>query len=84
MNSFKALLAETGLRRACVAGGDTASYAARQMGVEALEMVGKMAPGSPLCRVVAGESAVDGAEIAFKGGQVGGDDFFTVVLKGRP
>jgi len=81
---LKALLAETGLRRACVAGGDTASYAARQMGVEALEMVGKMAPGSPLCRVVAGESAVDGAEIAFKGGQVGGDDFFTVVLKGRP
>ena len=81
---LKALLAETGLRRACVAGGDTASYAARQMGVEALEMVGKMAPGSPLCRVVAGESAVDGTEIAFKGGQVGGDDFFTVVLKGRP
>ena len=81
---LEALLAETGLRRACVAGGDTATYAARRLGVEALEMVGKMAPGSPLCRVYGGGPGVDGAEIVFKGGQVGRDDFFTAVLKGRP
>jgi uncharacterized protein YgbK (DUF1537 family) len=81
---LKALLAGTGLRRVCVAGGDTSTYAARQMGIEALEMVGPMAPGSPLCRVHAADPVLDGAEITFKGGQVGRDDFFIGVLKGKP
>jgi uncharacterized protein YgbK (DUF1537 family) len=43
-----------------------------------------MAPGSPLCRVSAANGVIDGAEITFKGGQVGRDDFFTSVLKGKP
>ena len=80
----QAIFAGTGLRRACVAGGDTSTYAARQLCIEALEMVGPMAPGSPLCRVSAENGVLDGAEIAFKGGQVGRDDFFASVLKGKP
>ena len=80
---LQALFAGTGLRRACVAGGDTSTYAARQLGVEALQMIGPLAPGSPLCRVFAADEMLDGAEIVFKGGQVGRDDFFTCVLKGK-
>ena len=80
---LRALFAATGLRRACVVGGDTSTYAARQLGIEALEMVGPIAPGSPLCRVYAADEGLDGIEIVFKGGQVGRDDFFTSVLKGR-
>ena len=81
---LQALFAGTGLGRACVAGGDTSSYAARQLRVEALQMIGPMAPGSPLCRVFAADETLDGVEIVFKGGQVGRDDFFTSVLKGKP
>jgi ribulose-bisphosphate carboxylase large chain len=37
-------------------------------------------PGSPLCRGYAPESALDGLEIALKGGQVGGATYFRQVL----
>jgi uncharacterized protein YgbK (DUF1537 family) len=85
LGQILAVLAErTGIRRACVAGGDTSAYAARELGVEALKVVGPMAPGSPLCRVYSSRAVIDGMEITFKGGQVGREDFFSRVLRGRP
>ncbi len=76
------VLTQTGLRRAAVTGGDTSSYVARALGVEALEMAAPMAPGSPLCRIHAA-GKIDGTEIVFKGGQVGKIDFFNHVLSGN-
>ena len=78
------LVERTGIRRACVAGGDTSAYAARAMGVEALQVIGPMAPGSPLCRVHSQRAELDGMEITFKGGQVGRENFFSRVLRGQP
>jgi uncharacterized protein YgbK (DUF1537 family) len=66
----------TGVRRVVVAGGDTASYAARALGIVSLEVAAAVAPGAPLCRARSAEPAIDGLELAFKGGQVGADDFF--------
>jgi uncharacterized protein YgbK (DUF1537 family) len=73
----------TKVRRLCVAGGDTSSFAARALGVEALEMIAPLTPGAPLCRVFAPGSSVDGLEIIFKGGQVGGENYFGIVKRGR-
>ncbi len=67
------------VRRLCVAGGDTASYAARAMGIEALEMISTLTPGAPLCRVHAPGSPVDGCEVVLKGGQVGAENYFETV-----
>lgn len=67
---------EIKLKRIVVAGGDTSSYAARAMGIEAVEMTAPLAPGAPLCKACAPGSAVDGVEVNFKGGQVGGEDYF--------
>lgn len=64
-------LERTGIRRAVVAGGDTSSVVARQLGIEALEFIAPIAPGSPLCRVHSRHAVVDGIEMLFKGGQVG-------------
>ncbi len=69
------------VRRLCLAGGDTASFAARALGIEALEMVAALTPGAPLCRAHARRSPADGLEMVFKGGQVGGEDFFGMVEK---
>ena len=80
---LRTLLEETGLRRSCIAGGDTASYAVRQLGLYALEVAMPTAPGSPLCRASADSPAVDGLEIALKGGQVGQADYFDVVRRGK-
>jgi len=72
------------VRRAVVCGGDTSMHVARALGIEALEYVGPMAPGSPLCKVHAPGRIVDGMEFVFKGGQVGRDRFFLDVLAGGP
>lgn len=71
------------VRRVAVVGGDTAGQVARSLDIEAVEMIGPLEPGAPLCVVRSQENAVDGLEITFKGGQVGYDDFFGTLLKGR-
>ncbi len=65
-------------RRLVIAGGDTSGHVARHLGIESLRFVAPLAPGSPLCRATASDPStpVDGLEVVFKGGQVGGEDFF--------
>lgn len=70
------VLAATGLRRLVIAGGDTASFATRELGLYGLEMIKPIAPGSPLCIAYAEESRFDGLQIALKGGQIGRSDYF--------
>lgn len=74
---------QTGVRRVVVAGGDTSSYAARAMGIEAVEMLAPFYPGAPLCRAAAPGSPLHGVEVNFKGGQVGAPEYFGVLLEGR-
>jgi uncharacterized protein YgbK (DUF1537 family) len=70
--------------RICIAGGDTSSYAALALGIKALEMIAPLTPGAPLCRARALEpSPADGLEIVFKGGQVGPENYFEIVRRGR-
>ena len=71
------------LRRFVVIGGDTSWYVANELRIEALEMAGPMAPGSPLCRIHSSSPGIAGRQIVFKGGQVGKDNFFAKVLSGN-
>ena len=77
------LLIETGVRRAIVCGGDTSGPATRALGLHALTMRAPLAPGSPLCLAHMRDARLDGLEIALKGGQVGGSDYFLAALGGR-
>jgi uncharacterized protein YgbK (DUF1537 family) len=52
------------------------------MGIEAVEMIAPLAPGAPLCKAYAPGSPFDGLQVNFKGGQVGGEDYFGWVLHG--
>jgi uncharacterized protein YgbK (DUF1537 family) len=78
------VLASGQVGRVAVAGGDTSGAIARTIGIEALEMIGPLAPGAPLCVTHSQNSAVTGVEFTFKGGQVGHDDFFGDLLRGGP
>jgi uncharacterized protein YgbK (DUF1537 family) len=71
------------VRRVLIAGGDSSSYAARALGIEAVEMIAPLAPGAPLCRARAPGSPAAGIEVNFKGGQVGAEDYFGAVARGR-
>lgn len=73
---------DSSVRRICVAGGDTSSFAARAMGIVALEMIAQLTPGAPLCRAHAPGSPVNGCEMVFKGGQVGAENYFDTVKRG--
>ena len=79
---MRGALEQSKVRRLCIAGGDTSSYAARELGVEALEMIAPLTPGAPLCRAHAPDSPMDGREVVFKGGQVGAENYFETVKRG--
>jgi uncharacterized protein YgbK (DUF1537 family) len=74
----KLVMSEVKVRRLVIAGGDTSGHAARQLGIEALEMIAPLSPGAPLCRASAPGSPADGIEVNFKGGQVGAEDYFLI------
>lgn len=71
------------LQRLVIAGGDTSSIVARTMGIEAVEMIAPVSPGAPMCRAYAPDTAADGVEVNFKGGQVGAENYFELVLQGQ-
>lgn len=77
----RALVETEPLSRVLVAGGDTSSYAARALGIDAVEMIAPLAPGAPLCRAHSANGAVHGLQVNFKGGQVGAPDYFGAVQR---
>ncbi|MGW3345698.1 four-carbon acid sugar kinase family protein [Nonomuraea rubra] len=64
------------VRRLVVAGGDTSGQVVAALGARALDVAGTLAVGGPVCVLAADDPACDGLEVALKGGQVGGEDFF--------
>jgi uncharacterized protein YgbK (DUF1537 family) len=80
----RSLLAQHPVRRLVIAGGDTSSYAARALGIDALEMIAPFVRGAPWCRADAPGSPADGIGVNFKGGQVGAPDYFGAAVRGKP
>lgn len=78
------ILKRSGLKRAIIAGGDSSSHALGALDIFALKTRFPLTatPGSPLCSAFASAPDLAGLEIALKGGQVGGDDYFTRLRDG--
>ncbi|RZM02197.1 MAG: four-carbon acid sugar kinase family protein [Variovorax sp.] len=66
-----------------IAGGDTSSHAVQALDAWGLSYAAQLAPGIALCRLHGDSAALDGLEIALKGGQMGGEDFFERLARGR-
>ncbi|RVB73466.1 MULTISPECIES: four-carbon acid sugar kinase family protein [unclassified Mesorhizobium] len=81
---LRKLTIEQKLQRVVIAGGDTSSHALGQMGVDALtvRMPLPASPGSPLCVAHSRVKAIEGLEVALKGGQVGTDRYFCAIRDG--
>jgi uncharacterized protein YgbK (DUF1537 family) len=82
---LRQLIARAGLKRVVIAGGDTSSHALGELGILALTTLHPLprTPGSPLCRAHGGPDGIDGLQIALKGGQLGGEDYFVDIRDGR-
>ena len=76
------LLRKTGVGRAVIAGGDTSSHGARELGLFALTAETAVAAGAALLRGHSEDQARDGLEITLKGGQMGPSDFFIRIRDG--
>lgn len=77
------VIASAPVRRIVIAGGDTSGVVATKLGIKAIEMIAPLSPGAPLCRALAPESPANGLEANFKGGQVGGEEYFEMARNGR-
>ena len=73
----------TSVKRVVIAGGDTSSYAARAMEIDAVEVIAPLVSGAPLCRAYSKNKAITGLEVNFKGGQVGDEKYFEMLLNGE-
>lgn len=74
-------LTKSGARRAVASGGDTSGHATRQLGIFALSALAPTIPGAALFQAHA-EGAMDGLELALKGGQMGSPDYFGWIRNG--
>jgi uncharacterized protein YgbK (DUF1537 family) len=73
------VLHKKSLQRILIAGGDTSSYVARALGIIAVEMLAPLTPGAPVCKAYSNDEHVQGIELVFKGGQLGTEDYFSIV-----
>jgi len=80
---LRELVETAGLKRVCVAGGDTCSYVLRQMEIHSLELLMPITPAAPLCRAFSDHPAFEGLQVASKGGQIGAPEYFLQVLNGQ-
>jgi uncharacterized protein YgbK (DUF1537 family) len=64
------------LRRLLVTGGDTAGRIQSHLQVKALQIAKPVGIAAPLCYLYSRNSALNGLEVAFKGGQIGTVDYF--------
>jgi uncharacterized protein YgbK (DUF1537 family) len=81
---FRDILRRSGVRRAVVAGGDTSGHVTSQLGLYALSYRAALVRGCPLCLTHSEHPEFDGRELALKGGQMGGETFFSQVRAGTP
>jgi 3-oxoisoapionate kinase len=76
------ILRESSVRRVVLCGGDTSSHAVQQLGLYALTFAAPLAPGAPLCNAHSTDPAFDGLQLVLKGGQMGGENFFSLARAG--
>ena len=80
---LRELVETAGLKRVCVAGGDTCSYVLRQLDINSLELLMPITPAAPICHAFSDNSTFDGLQVASKGGQIGAPEYFLQVLNGQ-
>jgi uncharacterized protein YgbK (DUF1537 family) len=69
------------VRRLILSGGDTAGRITQTLGIWALQVGRSVGVPAPLCYVYSAYPEMNGLQVAYKGGQVGGDNYFDMVRR---
>jgi uncharacterized protein YgbK (DUF1537 family) len=75
------IILATKVRRLILSGGDTAGRITQTFGIWALQVGRSVGVPAPLCYVYSTHPEMNGLQVAYKGGQVGGDDYFDRVRR---
>jgi uncharacterized protein YgbK (DUF1537 family) len=75
------IILASGARRLVLSGGDTAGRVTQALGIWALQVGRSVGVPAPLCYVYSTSPKMNGLQVAYKGGQVGGDDYFDRVRR---
>jgi uncharacterized protein YgbK (DUF1537 family) len=81
---LRAIVTSTDIRRVAIAGGDTSGHALAGLGIVALEAEVALTPACGINIARSDDGALDGLEVALKGGQMGPVDYFGMIERGRP
>lgn len=81
---LRAVVTSTDIRRVAIAGGDTSGHALAGLGIIALEAEVALTPACGINIARSDDAALDGLEVALKGGQMGPVDYFGMIERGRP
>jgi 3-oxoisoapionate kinase len=76
----KEIVRKAKLDRVIISGGDTSGFVTKELGIYALEIIKSVSPGAPLCEAFSTDESFNGLEIALKGGQLGGENYYSNVL----
>jgi len=77
------LIREHPVPRLLLSGGDTSSAIMQRLSPQALEVVARISPGVPLCKLRADQPYLRSMQVALKGGQMGLRDFFVTAKQGH-
>ena len=70
------IILASGVRRAVLAGGDSSGRITKFLDVAAIQIGKSFGASAPICYIYSFHPEIDGLQIAFKGGQIGEDDYF--------
>jgi uncharacterized protein YgbK (DUF1537 family) len=66
-----------------VAGGDTSGRIQELLQIQAIQVATPIGIGAPLCYVYSNQPEINGLEVAFKGGQVGSENYFDLIRRAK-
>jgi uncharacterized protein YgbK (DUF1537 family) len=75
------IILASNVRRLILSGGDTAGRITQALGIWALQVGKSVGVPAPLCYVYSAYPETNGLQVAYKGGQVGGDNYFDMVRR---
>jgi uncharacterized protein YgbK (DUF1537 family) len=62
-----------------LAGGDSSGRITKFLDIEAIQVGKSLGVSAPICYTYSFHPGINGLQIAFKGGQIGEDDYFDLV-----
>lgn len=66
-----------------VAGGDTSGRIQELLQIQAMQVAIPIGIPAPLCYVYSNRPEINGLEMAFKGGQIGSENYFDLIRRAK-